>query len=523
MPEPGSSPPPRNRAAPSPRPVWIAALSLGSLYGLLVLLTADHYGVGWDNPIHFKAARLRLDYVLGEGRDLLRFGNLRYYGPLTDLLSLGSYHLFHRTLGWLREIPARHLHLYAFGGLTVGTTTWIGARLRGLSIGLLAGLLLSLHPVYLGFTHLAMKGIPVGFFYLLAAYLGYRWTERDEWKSFYGACVAVGLGLACKLSIVGVVFALAAYRLVRWRERPLPVEGPTVRRMILGGLAGWGAAVAVWPYLWFNPLRLFEPFLYFLGRYDWEFKLLYMGTRWDLAVESVPWHYPPVTLLIKSSLVHLAGLAAGLAWYRPGRRGERSPILWLHAMILVPLAITLFFDSFYYDADRQYLFLYPPVALASALGWEAILRRWRRVGAGLLAAGMIYLGARIVRLHPHEAVFYNDLVGRETGAVGRYELDYYGNVYRQGCRWLNRHAEPDDVVHVPLMGNLALYCLRDDLGMNEYSADNADWAMILPRAGINPLAGEKPAAVIPSRELPLLYIYRMEAALRDRDYHRFFR
>ncbi len=504
----------------------ILAVLAGSGYALVALWTGDHYGVGWDNPIHFKAARLRLDYVLGRSSDLLRFGNLRHYGPLTDLLSHGSYRLFYRKLGWLGEISARHLHLYLFGGLTVGLTAWIGGRVRNVYTGLLAGLLLGLYPVYVGFTHLAMKGIPLGFFALLAAYLGYRWTETGRWNRFYGACATVGLGLACKLSIVGVVLALIVYRVLRWSERPLPVTLRTVVRLLAGVATAWGAAVLVWPYLWFNPLRVLEPFLYFAGRYDWEFKLLYMGTRYDLAVESVPWHYPYVTLLVKSPIVHLIGLAATLLYYVPtpsGQREDALPVAWLHVMLAVPLLITLGSGSFYYDADRQYLFLYPFLALAAALGWEWIVRRWRSVGLVALAGGLAYLGVRLVGLHPHEEVFYNDVVGRETGAVGRFELDYYGNAYRRGCRWLNRHAETGDAVHVPLMGNLASFCLREDLRMHEYTAEHAEWAMILPRAGINPLSDHPPAAVLPSRRLPLIYIYRLKPGMRDRDFHRFFR
>lgn len=509
-----------------PSPPVLAALLTGGLYGLVALMTADHYGVGWDNPIHFKAARLRLQYLLGQNHDLLRFANLRFYGPLTDLLSHFNYRVFHGWLGWLEDVPARHLHLYAFGGLTVGLTTWIGTRMRNVLTGLLAGALLGLYPVYLGFTHLAMKGIPLGSFYLLAAYLGYRWTETREWRFSYGACAAVGLGLACKLSVVGVVLSLIVYRVLRRTDRPLPMDRETIKRLLLGGMIGWLSATVVWPYLWFNPFRVIEPFVYFLTRYDWEFKLLYMGTRYDLAADSVPWHYPYVTLLIKSPMVHLVGLAASLAYYRPsGNESPRYRIqgLWVHTMLAVPLLITLSSGSFYYDADRQYLFLYPFLALGAALGWTWLTRRWRAAGLVCLAVGLTYLGVRIGRLHPHEEVFYNDLVGRETGAVGRYELDYYGNVYRQGCRWLNQNAEPGDAVHVPLMGNLASFCLRDDLRMHEYTAEHAEWAMILPRAGINPLSDQTPAAVIPSEKLPLLYIYRLETDTRERDFHRFFR
>ena len=60
--------------------------------------------------------------------------------------------------------------------------------------------------------------------------------------------------------------------------------------------------------------------------------------------------------------------------------------------------------------------------------------------------------------HPNQLCFYNRLTGGLSGAQKRLypdATDYWGQSYRQGMRWLNRHAGPNAVVmagvaeHIP--------------------------------------------------------------------------
>ena len=47
----------------------------------------------------------------------------------------------------------------------------------------------------------------------------------------------------------------------------------------------------------------------------------------------------------------------------------------------------------------------------------------------------------MVRLHPHEYVYYNELVGGVKGAEDKFELDYWGNSYAEAVHELTQYIE----------------------------------------------------------------------------------
>src|ERR1044071_8282194 len=49
----------------------------------------------------------------------------------------------------------------------------------------------------------------------------------------------------------------------------------------------------------------------------------------------------------------------------------------------------------------------------------------------------------IVRLHPYQSTYYNELVGGTRGASLRFETDYWLSSYREAAMWLRAHACPN--------------------------------------------------------------------------------
>ena len=78
----------------------------------------------------------------------------------------------------------------------------------------------------------------------------------------------------------------------------------------------------------------------------------------------------------------------------------------------------------------------PPLAVLAGIGFDALLDLARgaprRLRAGqqrcALAIGFGSDAVTLIRLHPYEYLFYNDLVGGLAGAAGRYETDYWVNI-----------------------------------------------------------------------------------------------
>jgi hypothetical protein len=90
-----------------------------------------------------------------------------------------------------------------------------------------------------------------------------------------------------------------------------------------------------------------------------------------------------------------------------------------------------------------------------------IHRRWLQSVIVLLAIlpGMIW----IIRLHPYEYIYYNNLVGGVQGAYREYELDYWTTSYREAMEKVNEFAPQGASVEVRGPWRSAAEFARSDL------------------------------------------------------------
>jgi hypothetical protein len=114
--------------------------------------------------------------------------------------------------------------------------------------------------------------------------------------------------------------------------------------------------------------------------------------------------------------------------------------------LLLPLMAALVTRPTLYDAQRHFLFLFPPLAALSGIAlarFTSDARIWKTarmttLGVWLFAALLVAM--QIVQLHPYEYVYFNRSVGGLRGAAGRYETDYWGASYREGLAWVVKHV-----------------------------------------------------------------------------------
>jgi hypothetical protein len=96
----------------------------------------------------------------------------------------------------------------------------------------------------------------------------------------------------------------------------------------------------------------------------------------------------------------------------------------IYFMVARPLAL---------NGMRHFLFMLLPFTVLAALALDRIWRWAGRAWPGRqwalvtpLAVTVIFQTWSMIRLHPEEYIFYNQLVGGVAGAEGRFELDYWG-------------------------------------------------------------------------------------------------
>jgi hypothetical protein len=445
----------------------VAAIVL-ALVAAVALATFRDYGVTWDETWHLEYGELIRRYWATGGREL---GALTYhmdylYGGAFDLA--GAI-LVHTSGG------ERYAVIHAFGawiGLVGLMGAWRLARgIAGPLAGLCALILLALSPVYYGHIFMNPKDVPfaVGYVwalvYLVDVLRELPAVRRATWIRLALACGAAmsvrigGLLTLCYLAMILVGF-IAARTLADRNPRTAVALGRRLALPVAGTVAGaWLVMVLAWPWGLADPLR--RPFVALANMthfHQHERQMPFAGDyiwTWDVRWDYLPRYFAFNMTEVLLGLLALATVGAITGLARRWRRGESSradAIGGLLAVaILFPAVYTIWQRSPLYDGLRHFLFLVPPSCavggVAAARLLERAFARDTRLGIATAAVG-IGLAAELVwtlhKLHPHEYVFFNRLVGGLPGAYMRYSTDYYGNTYKEAFDRLDAELWRED-------------------------------------------------------------------------------
>ncbi|HEY0135785.1 MAG TPA: glycosyltransferase family 39 protein, partial [Nannocystis sp.] len=404
----------------------------------------------------------------GEEKGALTFRANYYYSGGFD--ALGA------AFRWLARpmdpFMAMHLLSAMLGVLGVVGTWRLGRRLGGPFVGLVAGLLLAFNPVYFGHMFNNPKDLPfaVAYVWAIHAMVGVIAAlprpTRAQWGSVavtIAAAMSVRIGgvlLLCYLGLIVALYAFAQGRARRSVEAGLEYLWRIGGRALLTALGAWVLMLMTWPWALLDPLR--RPFiaLTHMSKFLMHKRLMpFKGediSTFDIGRDYLPTYFgiqlPEVVLLFG-----LLGTVYGV--YTLARHGHRQRVL-VPALALLLLGLSIWLPPIYaiykksvlYDAYRHFLFVVPPLSVLAALVVDRLAaplcRRSPRLGAGLvggvLLAVCLDLGVTMHRLHPHEYIYFNRLVGGLGGAHGNYDTDYYGNTYKEAFTGLRDHLWRED-------------------------------------------------------------------------------
>lgn len=313
--------------------------------------------------------------------------------------------------------------------------------------------------IQFAFLYLLLS-IPVVLLYL-------RRTNRGV-ASELVALVAAGvlLGLAISIRSVGMFAGVlvAAFALRQHRTKAL-------MHLSLYVAIAAAALYVLWPYLWVDPAGRLVESIQTMSRYPWTGSVRFGGV--DQPAVNLPPSYLPVMLGIQLTEPVWPLFAAGLVTALISLRQHRELILLVSLWFALPLLGLIAIRAVLYDNFRQVLFLLPPIFLLGGLAIEKV--RWPAVqwtGIFLMALPGI-LG--ILKLHPYEYVYYNNIVGGVDGANRNYEMDYWGTSYREAALWLNTAAPPNARIWAEGPAHLLGKYLREDLKLySSYESERAE-------------------------------------------------
>ena len=440
------------------------------MLGAVLFLFRD-FGVTWDEPNQSQYGKYILQYYESFFRDrnALNFLDAYLYGGLFDSVAA----LLMR-LSPLGEYETRHL-LNGLTGVVGIIGVWkLTGLLAGPRAGLLAGLLLFLEPNYFGQMFNNHKDVPfaAGYVWSLAYLLeSLAHFPRIPNRLIFKFGLAIGLALGVRvggfmlLGYLGMA-GLAYLVLPGWfssDEKGIPPPGERVKK-IAGSLVAVGAiAYAVmlvfWP--WAQQSPLLRPFQALASMSRFGLTDSGLVARVLLAGEYVhakdlPASYLPHYFWVKMPELVLAGVSCGIVlaiWHiaKGVLKGNRLLSIrygLLAFAILAPVIYATATKAVLYDAIRHFTFLIPLLCVVSGTALEKLTRllggniRWRQwIAALLILLALLPQALSVIRLHPHQYVFYNSLVGGVKGAQGRYELDYWGNSYKEAVELLTAYLE----------------------------------------------------------------------------------
>jgi hypothetical protein len=242
---------------------------------------------------------------------------------------------------------------------------------------------------------------------------------------------------------------------------------------------------------------------------------------------SPPWHYPfvlaGVTLPLVILIPFLGGVTAVLL--RPGK-GK----IWILFNAFLPLAILALPGVPKYDGVRLFLPAFPFICLLAGMGIHQFVRwvsKWGMERGFFFLFSFLFLGTlyfSVLKIHPYQSSYYNEIVGGADGAVKKgFEGDYWGNAYFGLLPWLNEQEGKTFWLYMAdleprVLWGFDLYrkdgLLKENLRFA--GPQESDYLILLTRQGFfNPemwryYREEKPVFSVRLSQTPLVSVYDLK-------------
>ena len=512
---------------------WIIPLTI--IYLAIGILTLSDYGFTWDFHHHFFAGANFLGYSWKQIEPRpLPYGNpdgrntiWLPYGPLISIIPVASFLWFHR---FLPDDVSYHLPIVivgAFGPLVL--YMFLSRSLKNRTTALIAAVFLALTPRYFADIHNDMKDAPMAVVFAINVWLLWRLATYRRFGDLLFAAVGFAIAFSTKVNaiFIPILFGIWQISLIRQMRQKWIFS-----YFLLAPLA----AYALWAYFWPDPIGQLKLMFETFGVGTNNIEVVLAGT-WYCSGVNVPWFYPYWYLAITTPLPILLLFPIGLIGLISQIRKNKVGLL-LILWFFVPLTRYLSPKTGVIDGIRHFEEVVFPIAAIAAVGatnvfvWLSRSLQKRNVNTVAVATLntflffvlVVWLVIPVVRYHPYQIIYFNELVGGARGAMGRYDLDYWGSSQKKAIEWINKNVPQGKVVSILMAPDVAGVYLRPDLlaKVNSIGYETADYVVVLNRQSFfyryfflfDYLLKHQPIHTISMGDVPLVWIYDNTKPLR---------
>lgn len=446
------------------------------------LLTFRDYGFSWDEPLFYDYGKAsRYAYSISARLDGTFDIEKSFGASASDHVTRGPAYLL---IGGIVESIfekagfdlASSWHLTNFFAYLVGLTffyllsrTWLDSIVATASTAFFA-----LQPVFWNHAFINPKDSVFAIFFLITMYLGIRMV--DKWdgnaKKITLSTILPGifLGITMAIRFLGpyAVLLIILYFILKKDKRN------TWWGFIPYGVIALATMVALWPFLWSNPINQFIYVLKAMSETSSNLKTLFIGTEYHGF--ELPRRYFPILLTITLTeptwFLFLAGFVSA-AFLGVKKRIDGAKLLTIFLWFGIVLVALVIINPPNSDGYRHYLFALPPIFLFAGFGINEIFKQLKASLLKYLFTAIILFPAIFngIQLHPYEYTYYNLFVGGTENAFRKYEMDYWLTCYKEAMEEFNQEARPNANIYIKREAYIAAYYARYDISVLDYRTD----------------------------------------------------
>lgn len=434
-------------AEPSYYRLLFFVLSLCLLF-LMPYLSYD-YGITGDEEIQKIYGEKVYAYfdTDGEDKSALEYKNLYFYGGLFDYMAA-------KVNTWTSgdEYEVRHVLNSLVGFLLLLFTGFVAKELsNSWRAAFLALLFITLNPRIFGHSMNNPKDIPFAAAYIFTLLYLIRFVKHLP-RPGTKTVVFLIIGIAASINVrVGGILLIAYTGLftgITYLARPdlranlfnIPATLRTAVLVLVVATFGYFLGLQYWPYALQAPLT--NPFISLteMSNFSTSIRMLFEGEH--LWSDELPWYYIPKWLAISLPIFMLIGIVLFVGFFFIKFELKKSlPILLLAFTALFPITYAIYKESLLYDGMRHFLFVVPVITVLVAWAWHQLIG-WNNNktiawGASAVLTILLALPAYwMVKSHPYQYVYFNELAGGIESAYGKYETDYWMNSIKEMSDWI---------------------------------------------------------------------------------------
>ncbi|MBU0666434.1 MAG: glycosyltransferase family 39 protein [Nanoarchaeota archaeon] len=508
------------------------------IYLVIGISTIHNYGFTWDDPWEFSYAEANLNYILTKDKSIYSHIENYYYSPanIGNVLAVITNKIFYRTLNSMATDDAYHL-----AGVFIGSATLLLILLFVLKefnflTAIISGLSFMLFPRIFGHIHNNVKDITVMFAFTLAFYTAYYFLKTKEKKWLYSFMFSLGLALNTKLLGLFIIPIIGCWIIFQYliniknnkRKKLLfKIDKKVIIKSIIIFLL---TLYILNPAYWTHPQYFFKNLAvmnHFSGSISQSANDNYLVMIFGdiLPQAQIPWYYIPLMFLIVTPIPILLLFFVGFLKVLKNWKDPLSSLLL--SWILITILIYCIPGITKYNVIRHVLFLVPAICIFAGIGEQHIIiaitkniKKVRIKTVIITTLTFIIFALPLIDIlsyHPYETTFYNRLVGGIKGAEKNFEIEYWGNSYKEGSKWLNENIPENSTVVVPIAEWLPKNYVRKDIIIKTEPDFEKEFYIMYMRDKvgfnldrINLEINQNPIHSIFVKGVPILHIYKIK-------------